>query len=326
MIMKKILLITTGGTIASRKDSDTGYIKSGVIDGNFLAGLVPSWSGLSFEVLDLYRLPSAHLRFEHLKEITDLIKNRLSDDIYGVVVTHGTDTLEETAYFLSLTLAGIGPVVITGSQKPPEDVSSDALSNLLDSLYVASSEQSKNKGVVVVFNSKIFAGPEVIKTHTSNLDAFAAPGLGPIGYLDNGKVVYKREANKPRLIPIGNEGFKPVYIAKFGMAMDGKIIEVLLKAGAKGIILEGYGRGQIPSDAVEQVETAVKNGIPVVLTTRCSDGTVKGVYDYKGSGRDLERMGVIMGGDLTSSKARIKLILALSNNYTLDQIRTVFND
>ncbi|WP_028308679.1 asparaginase [Desulfitibacter alkalitolerans] len=323
---KKVLLITTGGTIASKKDRESGQVQSGVISGYNLAALIPSWKDFSCKVVDLFQLPSGHLTMLHLREIAQTIKAAFQEGCcHGVVLTHGTDTLEETAYFLDLVLHGCGPVVLTGSQLPPEEIASDALRNLEDSFKVVLSEESQDKGVLVVFNGKIYAASEVIKVHTSNLDAFAAPGWGPIGYLDEKEVIFKRVVNKRVKLALGKNQRKPkVYIISFALGMDGYLIDKALEAGAEGLVLEGFGRGQIPPEAVEQVETAVNKGIPVVLTTRCYEGSVKGVYDYRGSAAQLEKIGVIMGEDLPKQKARIKLILALANNMSFKEINELF--
>jgi len=323
---KRILLITTGGTIASKKDIKTGKVQPGVISGYSLADLIPNCKNVSYEVLDLFQLPSPHLTMLHLREMAQTIKDAFQKDNYqGVVLTHGTDTLEETAYYLDLVLHDCGPVIITGSQIPPEEIASDALRNLQDALKVALSEESQDKGVLVVFNSKIYVASEVIKVHTSNLDAFAAPGWGPIGYLDEDEVIYKRIVCKHIKMPLGNDQREPkVYMISFALGMDGYLVEKALEAGTEGLILEGFGRGHIPPEAVEAVERAANKGIPIVLVTRCYEGTVKGVYDYRGSAVQLEKIGVIMGSDLPKQKARIKLILALANNMNVKEIRELF--
>jgi len=323
---KKILLITTGGTIASKKGGERGGIQSGVINGHNLAMLIPSWKDCSCQVLDLFQLPSGHLTMLHLKELAQAIKKAFRENGYqGVILTHGTDTLEETAYYLDLVLHECGPVILTGSQLPPEEIASDALRNLEDSFKVALSEESQDKGVLVVFNSKIYAASEVIKVHTSNLDAFAAPGWGPIGCLDEKEVIYKRVAKKGVKLPLGESQRKPkVYMISFALGMDGYLIEKVLESGVDGLVLEGFGRGQIPLEAVDQVENAINKGIPVILTTRCYEGSVKGVYDYRGSVAQLEEIGVILGKDLPKQKARIKLILALTNNMSIKEINELF--
>ena len=323
---KKILLITTGGTIASKKDSGTGKVQPGVISGYDLADLIPNDKDFSYQVLELFQLPSPHLTMQHLREIAQTIKDAFQEGhCHGVVLAHGTDTLEETAYYLDLVLHDCGPVILTGSQLPPEEIATDALRNLKDSLKVALKEESQNRGVLVVFNSKIYAAAEVIKVHTSNLDAFDAPGWGPIGYLDEGEVIYRRIVSKRVKMSLGNVQKKPkVYMISFGLDMGGCFVEKALEAEAEGLILEGFGRGQIPPEAVEAVEMAVNKGIPIVLTTRCYEGTVKGIYDYKGSADQLEKIGVIMGKDLPKQKARIKLILALANNMSVKEIRELF--
>ena len=323
---KKILLLTSGGTIASKKDEKTGKVQSGVISGQKLADLIPNRRDFSCQVEELFRLPSAHLTMFHLREMAQAIKTVFEENrCQGVVLTHGTDTLEETAYYLDLVLHDCGPVILTGSQLPPEEIASDAFRNLRDSFKVALKEESRDKGVLVVFNGRIYAASEAVKIHTDNLDAFASPGWGPIGCIDGEEVIYKRTINKRvKITPEKNRREPKVYIISFGLGMDGYLIEKALEAGAEGLVLEGFGRGQIPPEAVEQVERAVNKGIPVVLTTRCYEGAVKGVYDYKGSAVQLEKIGVILANDLPKQKARIKLMLALANDMSIKEISELF--
>ncbi|MEW6625039.1 MAG: asparaginase [Bacillota bacterium] len=322
---KKVILLTTGGTIASIKNLETGYIQSGVVTGDDLAKLIPGEKNLAFELHELFQLPSGHLTFTHLKELAETVAGLLEDKAAaGMVITHGTDTLEETAYFLDLVVDKGKPVVLTGSQKPPGAMASDALSNLTDAMQVALCEESSVKGVLVVFNGKIFAASEVIKVHTSNPDAFVSPGWGPLGYLDEDQVIYRRHPKKTSKLSLGVFE-KKVYLIKFALGMDGGLVKMALDAGADGLVLEGFGRGQIPPDAVKPVAEAVSRGIPVVLTTRCLEGAVKGVYDYHGSGHHLEKLGVILAGDLPALKARMKLMVLLSSGMSFDSIKELFS-
>lgn len=327
--MKKVVLVSTGGTIASGRDSTTGLVNPNAVSGLDLLNSIPGGLGVDYEVVQPFMMPSPNIGFKELCQLARVIKEQLKDpSIAGIVVTHGTDTLEETAYFLDLVLGKGRPVVITGSQRTFDALSSDALGNLVASIQVACADDSRNRGVLVVFNNRIFAASEVVKVHTNNLDGFAALSFGPLGYVDEDQVVFKRKTDEstPAL------GFKwasvkdRVYLIKCGLGMGGELIGMALLRGAQGFVLEGFGRGQVPPGVAASALKAVAKGIPVVLTSRCLMGEVKGVYDYEGSGYQLEQKGVILAGGLPAVKARLKLILALSNDLTNSQIKDLFSN
>ena len=182
---KKITIITTGGTIAS-KEVEKGLLKSGAISGEELASMCDLPQGYQIKIIDLLQLPSMHIDFEAMVKIKQEIEKEFKDNnVDGIVVTHGTDSLEETAYFLDITINDHRPVVVTGSQRSPAEVGTDVFSNLKNSIYAASSELLHDAGAVVVFNERIYSAKYVKKVHASNLQGFESFGYGYLCIIDN---------------------------------------------------------------------------------------------------------------------------------------------
>lgn len=309
---KKVSLITTGGTIASREISN-GLLKSGAISGEELAKLCQLPDEIEVKVVDVFQLPSMHIGFEQMVQIRQAILQELTDpEVAGVVVTHGTDTLEETSYFLDLTIDDDRAVVITGSQRSPEEVGTDVYSNLQNSIYVAVEPNLRGIGAVVVFNERIYSAKYVKKVHTSNLQGFDSFGHGYLGIIDNDTVrVYQKPVmHEVRAIA---ESLPRVDIIKCHSGQDGYLIDQLVAGPSKGIVLEAAGRGQVSPHMVEAIDRAVKKGVPVVLTTSAEEGNTYPAYSYPGSAHDLLTRGVILGSDYDSKKARIKLAVLLSS-------------
>ncbi len=308
---KKVSLITTGGTIASREISN-GLLKSGAISGKELAELCQLPGDIEVKVVDVLQLPSMHIGFDQMLQIRQAILKELEDpEVEGIVVTHGTDTLEETSYFLDLTIDDDRTVVITGSQRSPEEVGTDVYSNLQNSIYVAVDANLRGIGAVVVFNERIYSAKYVKKVHSSNLQGFDSFGHGYLGIIDNDTVrVYQKPVmHEVRVI---KETLPRVDIIKCHSGQDGYLIDQLVAGPSKGIILEAAGRGQVSPHMVEAIDQAVKKGVPVVLTTSAEEGNTYPAYSYPGSAHDLMTRGVILGSDYDSKKARIKLAVLLS--------------
>lgn len=309
---KRVSLITTGGTIASREISK-GLLKSGAISGAELAELCRLPEEIEVKVIDVFQLPSMHIGFDKMLVLRDAVMEELKNpEVDGVVVTHGTDTLEETAYFLDLTVDDNRTVVVTGSQRSPDDVGTDVYSNLRNSIYVAVDNTLRNTGTVVVFNERIYTAKYVKKVHSSNLQGFDSFGHGYLGIIDNDSVsvyqkpiwrdVYEVSGQMPR-----------VEIIKCHSGQDGYLIELLSESDAAGIVLEAAGRGQISPHMVEAAEKFMLKGKVIVLTTSAEEGNVYPSYGYAGSAHDLMTKGVILGSDYDSKKARIKLAVLLSS-------------
>jgi L-asparaginase len=312
--MKKVVLLTTGGTIASKPNKTSGKLASGAITGEELAAMCNLPNEIEVIVDSVFQKASIHITFDDLVFLKNKIEDYFKDEsVSGVVVTHGTDTMEETSYFLDLTINDRRPVVVTGSQRSPEDLGSDVYINLRHAIYSACSPDLHDVGTVVVFNERIFAARYVKKEHASNIQGFNVFGFGYLGIIDNDNVhVFQK--------PIRREYYQlkspipDVEIIKCYIGADGKFIKAAREAGVSGIILEGVGRGQVAPKMMEEIENSIKAGIKIVITTSAEEGAVYTTYDYEGSAYDLYKKGVILGSDNDSKKARMKLAVAMASS------------
>ncbi|WP_099222274.1 asparaginase [Listeria costaricensis] len=316
--MAKVALITTGGTIASKKTA-SGKLASGELSGEELVEICGLPTEIQVDIYSTFQLPSMHITMEDLIALKQLIEAIYMDETYdGVVVTHGTDSLEETAYFLDLAITDRRPVVVTGSQRGPEEMGTDAYINIRHAIYTACEKQLQDAGTVVVFNERIFAARYVKKVHASNIQGFSAFGFGYLGIIDNDKVfVYQK--------PVIHECYdirlalKKVVIIKCYLDADGLFIDAAIDRKVDGIVLEGVGRGQVAPLMMPAIQRALAEGIPVVITTSAEEGNVYTTYDYLGSTFDLFNHGVILGNDYDSKKARMKLAVLLASKETVTQ-------
>ena len=311
--LKKVILLTTGGTIASKPNKESGKLASGAITGEELASMCQLPENIEVIIESVFQKPSMHITFDDWIVLKKKIEGYYRDqDISGVVVTHGTDTMEETAYFLDLTIQDDRPVVVTGSQRSPEELGSDVYINLRHAIFSACADDLKGAGTVVVFNERIFAARYVKKEHASNIQGFNAFGFGYLGIIDNDEVHVFQKPIKREFYSV-QSAIPAVDIIKCYINSDGKFIKAAREAGVKGLILEGVGRGQVHPDMMEEIEKAIQAGIKIVITTSAEEGAVYTTYDYEGSAYDLYKKGVILGSDSDSKKARIKLAAALAS-------------
>lgn len=311
--MKKVVLLTTGGTIASKPNKDSGKLASGALTGEELAAMCNLPKDMEVIVESVFQKASIHITFEDLVVLKNKIEEYFKDnEVSGVVVTHGTDTMEETAYFLDLTINDHRPVVVTGSQRSPEDLGSDVYINLRHAIYAACSSDLHDAGAVVVFNERIFAARYVKKEHASNIQGFSVFGFGYLGIIDNDQVDIFQKPIKREFFDI-QSSIPQVEIIKCYIGADGKFIRAAREAGVAGIVLEGVGRGQVAPMMMEEIVKAIEAGIKLVITTSAEEGSVYTTYDYDGSAYDLYNKGVILGSDNDSKKARIKLAVAIAS-------------
>lgn len=309
----KVVVLTTGGTIASIKNTETGLFASGAMRGEDLLGMQDLALPVGVEVRSVFQVPSNAMSFDRLTHLREEILRTLGDEsVVGVVVTHGTDTLEETAYFLHLTIGGGRPVVLTGSQRTPTELGTDSFTNIRHAVLVAASPACRDMGALVLFNEEIFAARHVRKMHAFNPHAFTAFGFGSLGYVDHEDVcVMQRPVAEAVYAPAG--ALPRIDIVKAALGSDGLFIDCAVDNGARGIILEGLGRGHVTPECAPAVGRAVERGVHVIITTGCEQGRVYPVYDFAGGVSDLEARGAIRGGDYASKKARIKLAVMLAS-------------
>jgi L-asparaginase len=276
------------------------------------------------EIIDYGRYPGPHMVPGVMIDLSIRVRETLArSDVDGVVITHGTDTLEETAYLLDLTLASDKPVVLVGAMRVISDIGWDGPANLLSAIRVAASENARGLGVLVVLNDTVLAAAEATKTHTESFDAFQSPNFGPLGVVDKGEVIIRRDSIGREHLDT-NEIAEPVCLIKMAAGTESLLIDACVRAGAKGIVVEGLGRGNVPPDCVASIRRAISLGIPVVLTSRCLRGRVFESYGYEGGGKQLRNLGVIFADYMSGHKARIKLMLALSLTLDLSEVRAIF--
>lgn len=313
---KKVVLISTGGTIASKKDPKTGLLAAGALTGEELSQMCELTTYLDVEVISVFQIPSIHMTFDHLLILKEKMKEVFKDeDVAGIVVTHGTDTLEETSYFLDLTISDHRPVVVTGSQRGPTDLGTDAFVNLRQAIMLAANEDCQSIGTIVLFNERIFSARYVRKAHASNLAGFTSFGFGYLGIVDGENIFIYQKPIKREIYSL-TSNLPYVEIIKYSLGSDGRLIRALVDQGAKGIILEAPGRGHVHPSAVQHIQYAIQSGIPVILTTNALEGEVKLVYDFAGSVNNLQSEGVVLGRDFDSKKARIRLAVMLASGVT----------
>ena len=322
--MKKILLIATGGTIAMKVDEEKGGAVPSV-NGDELIKYLPPIENLSkIDIYEFSNIPSPYMNLELWIKLAKLIDEKA--DLYdGFVITHGTDTLEETAFFLELTLKTKKPVALTAAMRNIDDISGDGPRNMWGALKtVVSDEYDERIGVTLVLNDEVHDTRDVTKTYTSNVATFKSPLFGPIGLVDKDKVVFYYRAFK-RIKIFTDKIEKNVALIKAYAGMNADIIDAVVDLGYKGIVIEAFGRGNLPEWVVPSVKRAIEKGVVVVISSRCYMGRVLGDYAYVGGGKNLEEAGAIFSYDLRGIKARILLMLLLGKyENDTDKIKEMF--
>ena len=325
MRKKTILIIFTGGTISMEKNSLTSKATIKDNQRELLENIATELKDIELKS-ELFSLkPSPAVTPDDMFSLAILTQQKLeSPDIDGIVITHGTDTLEESAYFLDLFLETKKPVVFTGSMRNFSELGFDGLSNLVSSILVAASDQSKYMGVLVCLNDEINSAAEVTKSHTLSLDTFKSLEFGPIGIVEQDNVLYYRQAHHKSFLLQPTQIEKRVEIIKVYSGLSSDILNLLINNNVKGIVLEALGRGNVPPSLVPGIKKAIDLGIPVLITSRCPKGRVLDSYGYEGGGHHLKQLGVIFTENLNSQKARIQLILALGLTQQIDEIKKYF--
>jgi len=321
--LKRVLIVFTGGTISMKKDKALNAAVPTMI-GEEILELTPGLSEIAdVDFCNFSMIPGPHMTPEKMLELAKIVEKKCTNDYDGIVITHGTDSLEETAFLLDLVVQSNKPIVFTGAMKNSSELGWDGPSNLCSALKVAADDNSNHKGVLVVMNNEIHSASQVTKTDTNKLDTFKSCDLGPLGYIDNDKVFYYQLYLKHQSFHTNTIDSK-VDLVKCACGMDSKLINWLIKIGSHGIIIEGMGRGNVPPEMVEGVQNAISNNIPVVLVSRCQTGKALDSYGYAGGGKDLTNRGVILGDNLPGQKARIKLMVALGITKDMKEIKNIF--
>ena len=320
----RVAIFFTGGTISMSIDPTMGGASPALSGEEIVAQVIGLKEIADFEIINFARLPGPHVTPSIMLELAHAVRLVLQrENIDGVVITHGTDTLDETAYFLDLVLQSVKPVVFVGAMRNSSELSWDGPANLIAAVRVATTVEARGLGVLVAMSEEIIAAREVIKTHTESVDTFQSRDYGPIGLIDKDRIIIARRTTDQEYIQTDNIEMA-VETMKMVSGGDGKFIDYAIAQGVRGLVLEAFGRGNVPPGYMGAIDRAAKTGIPMVLTSRCSRGRTLDAYAYEGAGKTLTKLGVILGGVLPSHKARIKLILALGAGWSTDRIRQSF--
>jgi L-asparaginase len=314
-------LLFTGGTISMRLDPATGAAVPALGAADILAQVPGIRDVAQIDIEDFSRLPGPHVTPDEMWRLARRTAEWLERaDVDGVVITHGTDTIEETAYLLDLVLTSDKPVVLVGAMRTMSDPSWDGPANLLAAVRVATSPASRERGVLVAMDEQILPAREARKVHTESAGSFATPEFGPLGVVDAGSVIYRRAPlTRPSWRdPAADPGLRVrhletrVELVQTYTGMTRRLIDVVVGDGAKGIALIGYGRGNVPPAIVPAVQDAVAAGVVITISSRCVAGRVRPRYGYAGGGLDLVRSGAILAADLSGAKARLLQMVALA--------------
>ncbi|HII1071902.1 TPA: asparaginase [Staphylococcus aureus] len=320
--MKHLLVIHTGGTISMSQDQSNKVVTNDINPISMHQDVINQYAQI--DVLNPFNVPSPHMTIQHVKQLKDIILEAVTNKYYdGFVITHGTDTLEETAFLLDLILGIEQPVVITGAMRSSNEIGSDGLYNYISAIRVASDEKARHKGVMVVFNDEIHTARNVTKTHTSNTNTFQSPNHGPLGVLTKDRVQFHHMPYRQQALENVNEKLN-VPLVKAYMGMPGDIFSFYSREGIDGMVIEALGQGNIPPSALEGIQQLVYLNIPIVLVSRSFNGIVSPTYAYDGGGYQLAQQGFIFSNGLNGPKARLKLLVALSNNLDKAEIKSYF--
>jgi L-asparaginase len=316
-----IVLLFTGGTISMRHDAAAGGAVPSLTGRDILA-LAPGIDRLAkLDVDDWGAYPGPHMTIERMWMLRQRIVEQLDrPDVEGIVVTHGTDSLEESAYLLARSVASDKPIVFTGAMRTSSDLGWDGPGNLGAAVRVAASKEARGCGVMVVMSDRIFTALDVTKVHTSAVEAFDSPGLGPLGVIDDGRVIFRRALPTPTPILAPPSLATPVDIVYAYAGADSRLIDASRAVG-RGIVLAGMGRGNIPPAMIDGLDRWIAEDKPVVITSRAFRGRVGCTYGYPGGGRRLAERGAIFAGPRRPQQARIDIMLALGAGYGVSELR-----
>lgn len=319
--LPKVMLVTTGGTIAMTDDG-SGTVKPSLTASALLASVTGLSKTADISVCDFRQKPGASLTLADLMELAQLLEDS-SDAVDGIVISQGTDTIEETSYLLDLWYAGTGPVVVTGAMRNPAQAGHDGPANLLAAVVTAASGASRGRGVMVVMADEVHDPQRVAKTHATSVTAFTSPNGGPVGYVAEGRVRFYDAAKTRRVVPLPRkDDFPRVGIATVAIGDTGESLDSA--AHLDGLVVAAMGVGHVPSDIASKLQDIAAE-IPVILTSRTGSGSVlTGTYGFTGSESDLIARRLVPGGILPPLKARLLLIAALAANATHDQIINAF--
>ena len=324
---KRILILTTGGTIAMQHDASLGGATPKMGAADLAAALPPELlERVELESDEIVNLPSSHFGLDTLWQIrqtvVEAVARSKAERIDGVVITHGTDVLEETAILLDLTVDSPKPVVLTGAMRTATQVGYEGFANLAAAVRVAASPGARDLGALVVMNDEVHAARYVTKMHTLNVNTFQSPAWGPLGRVEGDRVliggrVARRHIHCPALET-------RVELFKLTVGAEPAALEDALARGVRGIVIEALGGGRIPPWWFPAIKRAIAAGVTLVAASRCPSGRLWDSYGYPGAVRDAVAAGCLLAEGLNGQKARIKLMVVLGASGKRDEIERLW--
>jgi len=325
--MKNIVVLATGGTIAGAGSGGYGY-SAGQFKVEDLIAAVPGIANLAhLRGEQVANIGSQHMNDEIWFRLAGRVGAALAEPaVDGVVITHGTDTLEETSYFLNLVVQSDKPVAFVGSMRPATAIGADGPANLYNAVAAAVSPRARGRGVLVVFNDGIHASRNVTKTNTTNVDTFESPNRGPMGVVQMGTIHWfeptgKRHTTQSEFTIAGRRDLPDVEIIYAHANMGARLIEAAVDGGAKGLVIAGVGQGNVSQPALDALAKAAREGVAVVRSTRLPRGLV-----LRNNEIDDDALGFIASGELNPCKSRVLLQLALLEPRDPTDIQRIFDE
>lgn len=325
MTKPKVAVVATGGTIAMTIDPATGAPVP-ALSGADLVAAVPRLNEIAeIEVLEYANVPSAYMGPALWPALARTVEGLLArPDLAGAVILHGTDTLDQTAYFLDLTLASDKPVVVIGAQRNASDPDGDGGRNLLNAVRQILAPGARDMGVTVTLNHNINAAREVRKTHTNNVETFNSGDAGFLGTVDEDRVVFARKSLRRQTLPIPAT-LPRVDLVAMVAGSDGAQLRHAVADGAEAVVLAAYGFGNVNDALYDAVVEAVNGGVTIVVASQLSNGRALPVYGFKGGGSTLRMAGAVFADDLSPDKARVLTLLALPITRDRDALQAYFD-
>lgn len=318
--MGVVKILTTGGTIAMKEKKGAGAVPA--LTAQDLESLLPPDIG-PLETEEFSNLPSAHMTADLIFRLSQRVRELVTaDKVIGIVITHGTDVMEETAYLLDLVVDTEKPIVLTGAMRTASQVGYEGIANLKAAIRVAASPEARNLGALVVMNEEVHAARYVTKSHTQALDTFQSPSWGPLGRVDGDRVVIGKRVKRVH-IPCQRLA-ADVPLIKLAVGLEERCLRQAIERRADGAVIEALGGGRVPPWWMPTIKEAINRGLVIVIASRCPSGRPYDEYGYVGAYRDLKRAGCIFSEGLSGQKARIKLMVTLGSTRDRGAIQRMF--
>lgn len=318
---KNILIIMTGGTIAMKDSVNQGIVPTSEF-AEFLRSFPQLNSVANVDIVEYSNIPSPYMTPQMMFELAKYVDQQVIN-YDGAVLTHGTDTLEETAYLCDLVLTTRKPVVFTAAMRSGSDLGLDGPRNIIGAVRVASHVDSMDKAVLVVMNDEIHTARDVVKSDSGKVDSFISMGYGALGSVDPDRIVYHRQTLYRESVWT-DEIETNIDLIRASAGFDGRFIHCSIEHGVKAIVIEAFGRGNLPMDILPDIQAALDRGILIVIASRTYTGRVLPEYGYLGGGKNLQDMGAILAGNLKGNKVRLKLMTLFGKYKDPEMVKRFF--